>query len=153
MIDSSATIESLLPTRFGYLMGLYAENYHRLVRLFPLPGLAVGAYRSSVDDGMDVSLEVRARQPWTLDVELSYTMLDQVTGQRTPSAQLRVYLDARVAEVMHCEPGKQLWQVLGPLPKAHTVMQHRLRMATFLNRWLEYLAAQGHSLGTLQAAA
>jgi hypothetical protein len=26
-----------------------------------------------------------------------------------------------------------------------------MRMATFLNRWLEYLAEQGHSRGTLSA--
>ena len=25
-----------------------------------------------------------------------------------------------------------------------------MRMGTFLNRWLEYLAEQGHSIGTLE---
>ena len=141
-----------LPSRFGYLMGLYAENYHRLVRLFPVPELACGVYGSSIGDGMDVHLEVIARQPFTIDVELSYALLDPGTGRRTPSAQLRVYLDAHVAEAMHCEPGKQLWQVLGPFPEARGVLQHRLRMASFLNRWLEYLAEQGHSAGTLGVA-
>jgi uncharacterized protein YqiB (DUF1249 family) len=29
------------------------------------------------------------------------------------------------------------------------VFQHRLRMNGFLSRWLEYLAEQGHSAGTL----
>ncbi|MGH8212607.1 MAG: DUF1249 domain-containing protein, partial [Rhodanobacteraceae bacterium] len=29
----------------------------------------------------------------------------------------------------------------------------RLRMNSFLNRWLEYLAEQGHSIGTLKRAA
>jgi uncharacterized protein YqiB (DUF1249 family) len=142
---------SFLPGRFGYLMGLYAENYHRLTRLFPLQRMAVGSYRSAVDDGMDVLLDVVDRQPYTVDVNLSYTLIDHVTGLPTPSAQLRVYLDAHVAEVMHCEPGKRLWQVLGPLPEARSVVQHRMRMASFLNRWLEYLAEQGHSLGTLEA--
>ncbi|MGN6381871.1 MAG: DUF1249 domain-containing protein, partial [Dyella sp.] len=65
-------------------------------------------------------------------------------------AQLRMYHDAHVAEALHCHPGRHLWQVLGPFPPAHTVLQHRLRMNGFLTRWLEYLAEQGHSVGTLE---
>jgi uncharacterized protein YqiB (DUF1249 family) len=30
------------------------------------------------------------------------------------------------------------------------VLQHRLHMNGFLNRWLEFLAEQGHSIGTLE---
>ena len=55
-----------------------------------------------------------------------------------------------VAEALHCHPGRHLWQVLGPFPPAHTVLQHRLRMNGFLSRWLEYLGEQGHSIGTLE---
>jgi hypothetical protein len=32
------------------------------------------------------------------------------------------------------------------------VFQRRVRMSSFLNRWLEYLAEQGHSIGTLEPA-
>src|SRR3569623_959176 len=107
---------ALLPGRFEFLMGLYAETYHRLTHLFAPQQLAPGRYRSSVDDGH--------------------------TGHPTPSAQLRMYTVAHVAEALHCHPGRHLWQVLGPFPEAHTVLQHRLRMNGFLSRWLEYLAAQ-----------
>src|SRR3546814_7395962 len=44
---------SLLPGRFEFLMGLYAENYHRLTRLFAPQQLAPGRYVSNVDDGLD----------------------------------------------------------------------------------------------------
>lgn len=141
---------SVLPNRFGFLMGLYAENYHRLVRLFAPQRLQVGDYHSCIDDGLDVRMQVLARQPYTVDIDLSYIAVDGETGLPAPSAQVRMYLDADVAEAMHCQPGRRLWEILGPLPPAHTVVQHRLRMATFLNRWLEYLAEQGHSLGTLE---
>lgn len=142
--------KALLPGRFGFLMGLYAENYHRLVRLFAPQKLAPGKYVSSVDDGLDVHLQVQVKHPYTLELELTYGFIDQQTGQRSPSAQLRVYTDAHVAEALHCHPGRHLWQVLGPFPLAHTVFQHRLRMNGFLTRWLEYLAEQGHSVGTLE---
>ena len=143
----------LLPGRFAYLMGLYAENYHRLARLFAPQELEAGAYVSSVDDGLDVRLDVIERHPYTLELHLSYCMLDHDTGAPAPSAWLRMYRDAHVAEATHCQPGKHLQRVLGPMPGAKTVFDQRMRMATFLNRWLEYLAEQGHSRGTLVAGA
>ena len=141
---------NLLPGRFEFLMGLYAENYHRLARLFAPAGLAAGSYCSDVDDGLPVHLVVQECHPYTLELELTYSFVDAHTGQRAPSAQLRMYTDAHVAEAMHCHPGRHLWQVLGPFPPAQTVLQHRLQMNRFLSRWLEYLAGQGHSIGTLE---
>lgn len=141
---------SLLPGRFEFLMGLYAENYHRLVRLFAPQQLAAGDYVSDVSDGLPVHLVVQERHPYTLELELTYAFVDAQTGHRSPSAQLRVYTDAHVAEAMHCHPGRHLWQVLGPFPPAHSVFQHRLQMNGFLSRWLEYLAGQGHSTATLE---
>ncbi len=141
---------AFLPGRFDWLMGLYAENHKRLARLFAPERLSVGEYISSVGDGLDVHLSVQERHPYTLELGLSYVLLDETTGNPAPSAQLRSYLDAHMTEALHCEPGRDLWQVLGPLAPARNVMQHRLRMNGFLNRWLEYLAEQGHSLATLE---
>lgn len=145
-------VQQLLPSRFSWLMGLHGENYHRLCHLFRAHLLQPGRYCSSVDDGLDVVLEVQQRHRYTLDMVISYACADHLTGQPAPSAQLRLYLDAHVAEVQHCHPGKHLWQVLGPWPELTVVARHRLRMASFLNRWLVYLAEQGHSAGTLGPA-
>jgi len=60
-----------------------------------------------------------------------------------------MYSDAHVAEVSHYHAGKHLWHALGSFPATKTLFAHRMRMASFLNRWLEYLAEQGHSRGTL----
>lgn len=147
---SRSFVAALLPDRFGWLMGLYAENHQRLGRLFAPQRLAVGEYVSSVGDGLDVLLSVQQRHPYTLELGLTYGVLDVSTGNPAPSAQLRCYLDAHMTEALHCQPGRDLWQVLGPLAPARNVLQHRLRMNGFLNRWLEYLAGQGHSLATLQ---
>jgi len=144
---------AVLPARFAYLMGLYAENYHRLTRLFAPQTLDLGGYRSSVDDGLDLYLEVVERHPYTMELHLTYGIADRDTGGPSPSAWLRVYRDAHVAEATHCHPGKRLWHALGPFPPAKSVFEHRMRMASFLNRWLEYLAEQGHSCGTLEPIA
>jgi uncharacterized protein len=84
-----ATLDSrspLLPGRFGFLMGLYAENYHRLARLFGPQQLAPGRYVSDVDDGLNVHLHLQERHPYTLELELTYDFVDAHTGQRAPSA-------------------------------------------------------------------
>lgn len=150
---SHSFVAALLPDRFAWLMGLYAENHQRLGRLFAPQRLTVGEYVSSVGDGLDVLLSVQQRHPYTLELGLTYGVVDVSTGNPAPSAQLRCYLDAHMTEALHCQPGRDLWQVLGPLAPARNVLQHRLRMNGFLNRWLEYLAVQGHSLATLQRSA
>ena len=48
----------------------------------------------------------------------------------------------------HCLPGRQMIDVLGPFPPVRVVADHRLRMNTFLSRWLAYLADHGHSRHT-----
>ncbi len=151
MITAVENPSMLLPGRFGFLMGLYAENHLRLARLFAPQGLAAGSYVSRVDDGLDVHLQVQERHPYTLELELTYGFVDAHTGVRAPSAQLRVYTDARLTEALHCHPGRHLWQILGPFPAARSVLQYRLRMNNFLSRWLEYLGEQGHSVDTLVA--
>ncbi|MEO7062390.1 MAG: DUF1249 domain-containing protein [Dokdonella sp.] len=152
----SAVIErpqSLLPSRFSWLMGLYAENYHRLARLFGPAALGVGSYVSSLDDGLDVRLDVLERHRYTLDLHLTYCFIDTETGESAPSAQLRMYNDAHMAEVMACHADRRLTRAIGPLQPSRSVLQQRVRMSSFLNRWLEYLAEQGHSIGTLEPLA
>ena len=61
-----------------------------------------------------------------------------------------MYHDAHMAEVMHLHADKRLARAIGPLKPARSIFQQRLRMSSFLNRWLEYLAEQGHSVGTLE---
>ena len=148
----ASSADALLPGRFGWLMGLYAENHQRLMRMFSPQRLPAGQYVSSVGDGLDLRLVIQERHPYTVEIGLSYELLDASTGQPAPSAQLRMYLDAHATEALHCQPGRELWQVLEPLP-ARGVLEHRLRMNSFLNRWLEYLGEQGHSIGTLKRVA
>ncbi|TDR39199.1 hypothetical protein DFR29_117104 [Tahibacter aquaticus] len=141
---------NLFPGRFAYLMGLYAENHRRLVRLFAPQRLSAGTYLSSIDDGLDVRLDLIEQHRYTVELRLNYCLRDSASGELSPSAWLRLYQDARLAEATHCHPGRHLIDVLGPYPPAQTVFQHRLRMNQFLTRWLEYLGEQGHSVGTLR---
>ena len=152
MIVAAQNSSRFLPGRFGFLMAMYAENHQRLARLLAPQRLVAGAYVSTVGDGLDLHLCVQERHPYTLELELTYGFVDAQTGLPEPSMQLRVYTDARLTEALHCHPGRHLWQILGPFPPARSVLQHRLRMNSFLSRWLEYLREQGHSVETLATA-
>jgi len=138
--------------RFGWLMGLYAENHARLTRLFAPAGLACGSYVSSLGDGLDVRLDVLERHRYTVELRLTYDLCDPVTGEPDPSAYLRLYNDARQVETTHCYVGRRWQDVIGMYPPPAEVVGHRLRMNTFLGKWLQYLAEQGHGVATLRPA-
>lgn len=131
-------------SRFAWLMGLYAENYQAIRRVIDIDTITVGQAVSSVDDGLDLHIDVLARHRYMLELRLSYGFADPVTGKPDPSAYVRVYTDARQAEVTHCYVGQRWQDVLGLNASNGTVFAHRLRMNTFLSKWLEYLYDVGH---------
>jgi len=154
MTQSLATRQARIPrlSRFGWLMGLYAENFMLLQRLFAAGDLAPGRHVSSVGDGLDLQLDVLERHAYTLELRLSYGVRDPVTGQPDPSAYLRLYRDARQVEATHCYVGRRWQDVIGLYPPPSQVIGHRMRMNTFLGKWLHYLGEQGHGVATLRPA-
>jgi uncharacterized protein YqiB (DUF1249 family) len=140
-----------LPNRLGQLMDRYADNYWRLVRLFPLLELAPGEYRSRASDGIELQIEVIERHSYTLELRLTYGLVDALSGHRDPSAMVRIYTDARLAEVTHCEVSQRWEDLLGLRSVARELVDARMRMNSFLGRWLDYLEERGHSRFTLHA--
>jgi uncharacterized protein YqiB (DUF1249 family) len=138
--------------RFGWLMGLYAENYDLLVRLFEPADLAPGSYQSCIGDGLDLRLDVLGQHAYTTELRMTYALRDPVTGEPDPSAYLRLYSDARQVEATHCYVGRRWQDVLGMFPPPARLIDHRLRMNTFMGKWLHYLAESGHGVATLHQA-
>jgi len=138
-------------SRFGWLMGLYAENFNRLTRLFEPADLAPGSYASTIGDGLDLRVDVIEQHVYTTELRLTYSLQDPVTGEPDPSAFLRLYRDARQVEATHCYVGRRWQDVIGMYPPPAEVLDHRMRMNTFLGKWLQYLAEGGHGVATLHA--
>ena len=137
-------------SRFGWLMGLYSENHARLQRLFEPAQLGCGIYISSIGEGLDVRLEVIEQHAYTTELRMSYGLVDPQTGLSDPSASLRLYSDARQVEATHCYAGRRWQDVIGMYPPPERILDHRLRMNTFLGKWVQYLAEQGHGVATLR---
>ena len=151
-MNSIAARAARIPTlsRFGWLMALYSENHERLEQLFAPARLEQGSYVSSVGDGLDLQVEVIEQHRYTTELRLTYAMPDPVTGQPDPSAYLRQYHDARQLEATHCYIGRRWQDVIGMYPPPAELVGHRLRMNTFLGKWLQYLGERGHGITTLQ---
>src|SRR3546814_12796811 len=84
--DRAARIPKL--TRFGWLMGLYAENFTRLTRLFEPADLAPGRYASSIGDGLALRVAVIAPHAYTTALRLTYALRAPCTREPQPSALL-----------------------------------------------------------------
>lgn len=139
-------------SRFGWLMGLYAENFERLTRLFEPADLPRGAYASSIGDGLDVRIDVIEQHRYTTEMRITYAIRDPLTGEPDPSAYLRLYRDARQVEATHCYVGRRWQDVIGMYPPPAELIDHRMRMNTFLGKWLQYLAESGHGVATLHSS-
>ena len=98
-----------------------------------------GAHRQHL---LRIDLLERAR--FTLEFKLSYAGFDTPEQRPNPSAHVRFYLDAQVAEVTACHRGRRIEDVLGRGAGSEAVLQHRLRMNVFLQKWLAYLEDCGH---------
>ena len=141
-------------SRFGWLMGLYAENYAKLDRLFAPQRLVGGRYVSRGDDGLVISLDLVEQHRYTTELRLAYVQGGEACGETAdPSAFVRLYRDAHQAEATHCNAGRNWHDAIGLFPPPATLVSHRLRMNIFLGKWLDHLALHAHGVATLQPVA
>lgn len=130
--------------RMTWLMALYGENFERLQALLGELPRKPGRYRSIGHDALELRLDVIEIHSYTSELRISYTLTDPVTGKPDPSVYVRMYFDSRQAEATHCYAGRDWQDVLGLRPSTRVMVGHRLRMNSFLNKWLDYLDIQGH---------
>src|SRR3546814_16317303 len=100
--DRAARIPKL--TRFGWLMGLYAENFTRLTRLFEPADLAPGRSPSSIGDGLDLRVDVIEQHASTTALRLPSPLPDPDTGTPAPSACLPLYRPPRQRDTTQSYP-------------------------------------------------
>jgi uncharacterized protein YqiB (DUF1249 family) len=97
---------------------------------------------SVVDGDSPLELSVLERAPYTMTASLSY-LFDESGGLvREPGLELRIYHDARLAEVTSVgRPRAGLRSVQSRLPRT---TDGRWSGNMLLNKWLEYCAERGH---------
>lgn len=151
-IVDDTTIARLAPrNRLDRLMREYERNYERM--RFLVPGLRTmsGVHVSRAPTMPELHLEVLEQSVYTTTLVMTYAL--EIDGSRTPEpeVQVRVYHDARMAEVLAVrEPGPTggtAWCSL-----RHSAMSRKWRFNRFLGKWLAYCLQQGHGGFEPQAA-
>lgn len=134
---------------FAGLMDLYERNYIGIRRLIPnMPGIHT-ALVSQVPDGISLHLDVIERFRYTTELALTYHFYREQGLVAEPDLRIRVYHDARQAEVMSAH--LRHWPEFKVIEEGGNQMQLRSRwhVNRFLYKWLNYCLHQGHSFNTL----
>jgi uncharacterized protein YqiB (DUF1249 family) len=133
-----------LPRTFAGLMDLYERNYINIRRLIPTMPPTQTCLASHVPDGLSFYMTVVERFPYTSEISLTYHFCRESGVVIEPDLRVRVYHDARLAEVT----GATLrnWPKFQADQEDQPNMQlvARWHVNRFLFKWLNYCLHQGH---------
>jgi uncharacterized protein len=136
------------PGTFAALMDLYENNYIHIRRLLPVMPSARIECVSRVAGGLDLHLRIVERCRYTSELILTYQFgQDDGAMIAEPNLRIRVYHDARQAEVMAAHPRHHPTFAIDALARdqAHDApLLTRWRINRFLYKWLGYCLHQGH---------
>lgn len=140
------------PRSLGALMALYEGNFIKLIALAPgITCTAVsepGLSRSPHD--LDLHLSIDAVTRYTVDLRLTYLFEEFAGGglrglSADPDLHLRVYLDARMVEVISWSISHR-HEVLRQLAAVtFRELDRRWSRNIMLGKWLDYLDDRGHA--------
>jgi uncharacterized protein len=136
------------PATFSALMDLYECNYIQIRRLLPVMPPASATRVSQPPDGLDLHAQILKCSRYTSELTLTY-QFDQEDGRRIaePNLRIRVYHDARQAEVLAAHP--RHYPIFTADGLDHSLANgaalfSRWRTNRFLYKWLSYCLRQGH---------
>ncbi|MFA7593486.1 MAG: DUF1249 domain-containing protein [Thiohalobacteraceae bacterium] len=125
-------------------MAIYECNYIRLRQL--LPGLTAAAMGSvsRVEGALDLHLRVVERNRYTTTLHLTYLFKDELGLFPAPDIQVRIYHDARLAEVLSCGRLRSRREAARNCWRRDSSLDDKWRINRFLQKWLGYCLRQGH---------
>lgn len=132
------------PGSFVSLMSLYESNYIRLAWLVPCLEAAAPAQTSVVEGDCPLHLAIEERSRYTTTLRLTYMFEDEAGPLADPDLLIRVYRDARLAEVQACTR----WHRHAVLESLRSQLARdlgdRWLRNVMLNKWLDYCVERGH---------
>jgi uncharacterized protein YqiB (DUF1249 family) len=146
------------PNALGKLPGLkrlqevQEEIYRQLHLLLPDHLAFYDSLVSRVAGSPTLRLEVIERHPYTTFFRLTYEFVEGDERSYAPDAHVRFYHDAHMAEATSFNTGQGCTRTAHPSYPPRQLMQQAWRRNRALDRWLDYLLRQGHSLATMHPA-
>ncbi len=127
---------------FASLMDLYERNYILVRRLIPELPATEESSESSAATGLPLHLRVLERHAYTSDIVLTYRFQRPAGFATEPDLTVRIYHDARVAEVMAAH--LRHWPAFLHDELDPRDLNRRWKVNRFLFKWLSYCIFQGH---------
>lgn len=172
----------LFRPRLKRLQEMQAEIFRQLLLMIPDDIAYYDSFKSKVPGSPLLRMDVLERHPYTHFLRLTYQFEGQQpdnrpasgetfsTGQGTgptsagpqaselaqpeisPDAHIRMYYDAKLAEVTAFNPEQGFTRLAHPRYPTQQIFQRNWRQNLALDKWLGYLLHQGHGITSMQPA-
>lgn len=134
------------------LQQVQEEIFRQLHLLLPDAIAHTDSLVSRVAGSPALRLEVLERHPYTTFMRLTYQFGRGDERSFAPDAHIRFYRDARLAEATSFNTGQGCRRTAHPSYPPQQLLQQAWRRNRALDRWLDYLLRQGHSMATMLPA-
>ncbi len=135
------------------LQSMQEEIYRQLRLLIPDDVAFHDSLVSEVAGSPMLRLQILERHPYTTFLRLTYEFREGENRSFAPDAHIRYYRDAHLAEATSYNQGQGCTRTAHPSYPSRVLLQQAWRRNRALDRWLDYLLKQGHSLETMKPAA
>ena len=143
--DSDIVTHCLVqPGTLGGLISLYEGNFIKLSALLGDVDCRLGEFISTSRQDFNLHLCVQDGSRYTKMLRLTYLFQDPAGAVAEPDLAVRLYLDARVAEVV-AWADFQRHELLASLTQQYArELDRRWACNMVLSKWLDYLLDKGH---------
>ena len=139
--------------RLKPLQDLQTEIFRQLQLLIPDQAAHYDSFQSQVSGSPLLRMDILERHPYTHFLRLTYQFENEEQQEIAPDAHIRMYHDARLAEVTSFNPDQAFRRTAHPYYPQHHLFQRSWRQNRTLDKWLGHLLHQGHSITSMQPAA
>ena len=139
--------------RLKRLQDLQTEIFRQLQLLIPDQAAHYDSFQSQVPGSPLLRMDILERHPYTHFLRLTYQFENEEQQEIAPDAHIRMYYDARLAEVTSFNPDQGFRRTAHPYYPQHHLFQRSWRQNRTLDKWLGHLLQQGHSITSMQSAA
>lgn len=141
-----------LQPKLKRLQDVQSEIYRQLQLLIPDEITQYDSFQSRVHGSPLLKMDILERHPYTQFLRLTYQFNHDDKHEIAPDAHIRMYNDARLAEVTAFNHDQAFTRSAGPYYPQQQLFQRCWKQNQALDKWLSYLLHQGHSLTTMQPA-
>lgn len=152
MVSFTQQYTQRLQPKLVRLQDLQTEIFRQLQILMPDEIAHYDSFQSRVSGSPLLRMDILERHPYTHFLRLTYEFERDEQREIAPDAHIRIYNDARLAEVTSFNHDQGFTRSAHPFYPQQALFQQTWRQNQALDKWLSYLLHQGHSITTMKVS-